>query len=150
MKRIKGGNKVIRGKIATGTYNGIENRIQLFDGKFNTGYKVVKFQISPTNPASSKEITSRLSTEPKGTIYEWNWADIQQVAWCGWNIPLDSRFGTFTEVDPDNMIIQDLWISSYTSGEATNMNYIIELEKYEMTSWDGAASMVRNNAQAGP
>ena len=150
MKRIKGGTKIVRGQLLENSYSATQNRIILFDGKFTTGYKVVKFTIAPEDPLTSKEIMSTLSTEPDSGIRDWDWNDVKQFAWAGWGF----NSSTFTEpyelIDRDNVVVQDLWINAATTGEAGNLNYYIELEKYEFTAWDGAATLVRNQSQAGP
>ena len=48
------------------------------------------------------------------------------------------------------MVIEDLWISDYSTADNRTVNYYIVLEKYEFTAWDGAGTMVRNQSQAGP
>jgi len=151
MKRVKGGTKVVMGQIDTGTYNGNENKIQLFDGKFTTGYRVVGLQISPEFPSDAGELVFKISTEPKSAISKWSWQDVQEIAWASWNVPTDSRFGYYVNIRDDNMAVQDFYLSAYTTGASTvKINYEIVLHKYEFTSWDGAATLVRNNAQAGP
>ncbi len=84
MKLVKSGKRVLMGQIQTGTYQGSENRIQLFDGKFTTGYRVVAFEIAPETPTTSVEIMSGLSTEPKSGIADWDWNDVQEIGWAGW------------------------------------------------------------------
>ena len=151
MKRVKGGIKIVAGQLDSGTYQGVENKIQLFDGKFTTGYRVVRFVITDSQPLGSYEAMATLSTEPKSTIGYWNFGDIQEIAWAGWQNPAPSNGSDdFTLVREGNMLIQDLWINAYSSSDNRVINYYIELEKYEFTAWDGAGEMVRNNAQAGP
>ena len=148
MKRIKGGTKIVTGQITAGTY---DNKIQLFDGLFTTGYRIVKFEISPKNGWLGTNLTSKVSTEPLSTIAEWDWTDIKEVAWRAWDIPTSSRFGEWDLIRSDNMAIMDLYISCYDrSGDSSTMNYYLELEKYEFTAWDGAGTLVRNQSQAGP
>jgi hypothetical protein len=149
MKRVKGGKKILRGQIPTGTYNGNENKLQLFDGKFTTGYKVIKFVIINDGPAGTAEQIGKLSTKPKSNISVFDFSDVEEIGWSGWNIPTNTRYGEFSLVDDENMVIEDLYISAYTTGEADKMNYYIVLEKYEFTAWDGAATMVRNQSQSG-
>ena len=150
MKRVKGGTKVVTGSVTTGTYNGQENKVQLFDGKFTTGYRIVEFKISPNQPTGQYEIIAKLCTEPKSNLAYWNWGDVQELAWAGWNIPYKGTPWETSEIREENMIIEDLWITAYNPSEASEMNYKIVLEKYEFTAWDGAGTMVRNQAQAGP
>ena len=149
-KRDPKGRRVLTGQIDTGTYNGLENRIQLFDGLFTTGYRIVSFRIAPELPTGSYEIIAKLSTEPKSAIVNWNWSDVQQVAWVGWNISNSSTDLMHVNVREDNMVIEDLWISSYTTGEAIKINYEIILEKYTFPAWEGAGVLVENLSQAGP
>lgn len=147
MKRVKGGRKVIMGQLDTGTYR---NRIQLFDGKFTTGYRVVEFQIVAKDPGGGKEIIGKLSTEPKSTLGQWDWSDVQELAWCSWNAPVSTSAFTFSEIREDNMAIEDLWISTYHAAESLPCNYKIVLEKYTFAAWDGAGILVENLSQAGP
>ena len=149
VKRIKDGRKVMMGQINTGTYGGNENKIQLFDGKFTTGYRIVSFRIAPQAPTGSYEILAKLSTETKSVIYQWDWGDVEELAWAGWNISNSATDLLHTNVREENMAIEDLWISSYTTGEAIIINYEIVLDKYEFTAWDGAATLVRNQSQSG-
>lgn len=149
-KRIKGGRKVMRGQIQTGTYGGNSNHIQLWDGKFTTGYKIVEFRIMPSNPDSAQEYTSKLSTEPNSTIGLVDFGDVEQFAWCTWGEP-SSAAADRTIIDESHMVVQDVWISGYTTGTSpVPLNYYIVMEKYEFTAWDGAATMVRNLSQSGP
>lgn len=155
IKRVKNGTKVIMGQLDRNTYNGIENRIQLFDGQFTTGYRITKFVISPSTPASAdntaSELYSLLSTEPKSQLGYWHWNDIEQLAWAAWNPTYGGRHGTYSELRPENMVVEDLYIQTYTPEDVNWMfNYMIVLEKYEFTAWDGAAVLVRNQSQAGP
>jgi len=148
--RVKDGRRVLTGQISTGTYSGFENRIQLFDGKYTTGYRVVSFRIAPKVPSATYEITAKLSTEPKSTISQWHWQDVQEVAWAAWNITNSSSDLEYQNIREENMIIEDLWIGMYYSAEAIDVNYEIILEKYNLSDWDGAGVIVNNLAQAGP
>ena len=69
MKRVKNGLRVLTGNIVAGSYNGIENRIQLFDGRFTTGYRVIDFRIAPRYPLNAGEWVSKLTqsqSQPSG------------------------------------------------------------------------------------
>jgi len=144
------GEIVMMGQILTGTYQGSENRLQLFDGKFSTGYRVIAFDMCPKFIQGSQEIEAVLSTEPKSGLGTWNWQDSQEIAWAAWNVPTTSRHGKYDFIRPDNMIIEDLYIRGYCAAEAVNMNYMITLEKYEFPEWMGAGFLVENLGQAGP
>ena len=139
------------GQIHTGTYNGSENRIQLFDGKFTTGYRVTRLRVAPKSPASTAEYVFKVSTEPKSNIAEFNWQDVQEIAWATVMVPLGYGNGEQTNIRDDNMAIEDLYISAYTtSGSILQVNYELVLEKYEFPAWTGAGVLVENLSQAGP
>ena len=149
MKRVKGGTKVLRGVIQNNSYQNQENLIQLFDGKFTTGYKVVEFELTTTHPSSDIEIVGGLSTKPKSTISNWDFNDVEEIAWATWNAPTSSRPYNFSLIDPNNMVVEDMYVRAYVSPDTGSVNYFIKLEKYEFTAWDGAATMVRNQSQSG-
>lgn len=150
MKRVKDGIRVLTGNIVAGTYSGSENRIQLFDGKFTTGYRIVDFKIASRYPLNAGEWISKLSTEPKSTLAEWHWDDVQEVAWAKYDQAVLFTGTQMSVIRPDNMIIEDLWISAYSTSESGDLNYEITLEKYSFPSWDGAGILVENLSQAGP
>lgn len=149
MKRIKDGRRVLTGTITEGTYSGSENRIQLFDGKFTTGYRVVSFTIAPASPTASQELVAKLSTEPKSNVTTWFWNDVQEIAWAHWGA--DKYHDSWANIRKDNMLVEDLWISAYNETlDASSVNYEIILEKYSFPAWDGAGILVENLSQAGP
>jgi len=151
MKRVKGGIKVVKGQIAMNTHGGAENRIQLFDGKFTTGYRITEFRICPKSPQNQEEVMAVVSTEPRGGVPSTiDFSSNIEVAYSFWNVPNQVDHSSWNWVIPDNMAIQDLWVSNYTTGDDTHLNYYLILEKYEFAAWDGAATLVRNQSQAGP
>jgi len=151
MKRVSGGTRVLMGQISTGTYNGSENRIQLFDGLFTTGYRLVELRVAPKSPASTAEFVFKVSTEPKSNIAEFNWQDVQEIAWATVMVPLGYGNGEQSNIRNDNMVIEDLYISAYTtSGSILQVNYELVLEKFTFPAWDGAGILVENLSQAGP
>ena len=149
MKRIPGGLKVLTGQIKSNAYNDNRNRLQLFDGKFTTGFRVIEFKIAPITVTFSREANAKISTEPLSTVSQWHWDDVKEIAWAYWG--QDKYLDTYTNIRADNMAVQDLWVSVYDqTGDGVTWNYEITLEKYEFASWDGAGILVQNNAQAGP
>ena len=148
-KRVKGGTRVLTGQIKSGTYDGVPNRIQLFDGEFTTGYRIVDFKIAPITITFSREANAKITTEPKSTVTQWHWDDVQELAWAYWG--QDKYLDTRSWTRPDNMAVEDLYVSVYDqTGDGVTWNYQITLEKYEFPSWDGAGILVGNLSQAGP
>jgi hypothetical protein len=125
--------------------------MQLFDGKFTTGWKIVDFQISLPGPLSSAEAMAKISTEPKSDISTFDWADVQEFAWASTNAPAGYTIGDRVYIAEDNMAVEDLWIAAYTtSASAFAVQYMITLEEYTFPAWTGAGILVENLSQAGP
>jgi hypothetical protein len=142
MKKI--GTYTMRGRIDADSNS---NRILLFDGRFDTAYRVVDFIIAAKDPnAASGDCNAKLTTEPT-TLLGWNWDDNTQIAWAVSEVRVTSSpsFGR-SIVDPDNLIVQDLFIQGESAGSA-DINYMIKLEKYDISDYQGALAMVRNKSQ---
>ena len=146
----KKGIRVLTGSILANTYQGSENHIQLFDGRFTTGYRIVDFKIAAEYPLNAGEWISKISTEPKSTIAQWIWSDVQEIAWAKYDQAVLFTGTQMSVIRPDNMAVEDLWISAYSTSESGNLNYEITLEKYEFPAWTGAGVLVENLSQAGP
>ncbi len=149
MKRGRSKDAALMGQVDGNTYSGSENRIQLFDGKFTTGYMITEFKVIDQTPTTGVELVAKLSTEPKSTVTSWNFDDVQEVAWSSFGAP-NNEHPPAEFIRPDTLIIEDLWIGNYNGSDNRQVNYMIRLEAYEFPAWDGAAAMVRNLSQAGP
>lgn len=146
MKKI--GEYTARGIFLEGT----EQRIILFDGSFETGFRVTKFDIwSSELGSSANDCSGRLTTDSVGPMptsgNQMDASDNRQIAWA--SVQGGSNgFGPISSiVDPDNMIVQDLYISGQHGGTSKEINYMITLEKYDITDWEGAYAMVRARSQ---
>lgn len=150
MKRVKGGDMVIMGRLEA---SNSKTKFNLFDGKYTTGFKIKRFTICDSNPTADHEAAAKLSTVEMSVSAIWNWSNVEEVGWAVSNAPND--IGPLLTPDqgllrPDSLIIEDLYLACYNGSDGRKVNYYIELEKYEFTAWDGAANMVRNQSQAGP
>jgi hypothetical protein len=143
MKKI--GEYTTMGQIASGE----ELKIQLFDGRFDTGYRIVGFTIVPASVKSGDNACGKLTTEPDpgGEPGVWDFGSNIEVAWSGTYGVSDGIGGSDDITDPDNMIIEDLYVSGLCSDATDRVNYIVYLEKYDISDWKGALSMVRNKSQ---
>jgi hypothetical protein len=124
-------------------------RLLLFDGEFSTAYKIQKFVITPKDPASSAELTCKLITINSPHSVYWNFQINTELAWAAWNIPISSRFGQYELIDRDNLVVEDLYID-FSGPSSTDINYYIELEKFDVGLNVGAYTMVRNSSQDFP
>ena len=121
-------------------------KIDLFDGSFRTAYKVIDFKIL-TMDAESYGI---LSTEDIGLageilVRKQDAGDNRQIAWS--SSPSNSYDGD-EYVDTDNLIVEDLFVNLASTAVTTaKVSYIIKMEKYSITDWQGALSIVRSKSQ---
>ena len=157
MKKI--GDYTIRGSIlepvpGAGFSEGVEKRFILFDGRFDTGYKVTDFRVA-SGDVSYPDMSAMLGTVEglaTATTNWWNWGDDRQVAWTTVNGATDLPvFEQVSTIDPDNLVIEDLFITvRFGSDPAgySRVNYMVTLEKYQFSEWRGALAMVKNNAQS--
>lgn len=125
------------------------HRIILFDGKFDTAYRITKFDVTPPQPVGTYELQAKLTTTGDsftGTL--WDWADNTELGWVVWGVPSNNQVNYNSWVDPDNLVVEDLYIQIYsTSGDGLDFNYMIEMEKVNITDSQGALTMVRNRSQ---
>jgi hypothetical protein len=152
MKKV--GTYTLRGKVSeSDTEAGNAQRIRLFDGRFDTGYKVIDFKIWPTTFSNSTQpdLIGKLATTDNletSSVEFMNADDVREIAWAGAAGGTDVWSDMPTIIDPDNFIVEDLFVYIRNAFDASpGGNYMIVLEKYETTDANGALAMVRNNAQ---
>jgi len=141
MKSIR--NYTIRGQLQPNTVK----KILLFDGRFDTGFKLLKFVIAPQNVRNQEEVQCKLMTESKPHSVTWDWDVNSEIGWATWNTPEPQRSGQFSLVDHEAIVVEDLYIDS-TADDGEVVNYYIEMEKVSITDWTGALAMVRNSNQS--
>ena len=135
----------------------IEGEIQeipLFDGRFDTAYRVIDFKIwsSDYDSSSGPDVVGKLSKNDDGVTGDTDFMradDDNQIAWAASAGSADAGlgFGEGPVIDPDNMIVEDLYVYVRSSNAAAVVNYLVVMEKYEITDWQGALAMARDRAQ---
>ena len=147
MKKI--GSHTIKGKLISDS-NAMEE-LTLFDGRFDTGYRVTFFEVSIANrvTTSTEVVSAKLATEDVANNEIWDWGDNRELAWAAAGADANgiSTMTPQTIIDEDNMIIQDLYVGAYSYSDAEEINYLIKLDKYDISEWQGALAMVRNKSQ---
>ncbi|GAI92986.1 unnamed protein product [marine sediment metagenome] len=157
LPRGLGNTYVIKGQIE-GDYR--TQRISLFDGRFDTAYRIIEFIIAPKKIIgnSNQSCSAKLCTEDQnlfGTTGqdsgEWNWQDNREIGWATW-----AQFSTNISrsynsiIDPENLIIEDLFIGGVVNEDQPNniFNYMIVMEKYSISQAEGTLTYIRNRGQA--
>ena len=153
MKKI--GSYTARGIVTEAeTEAGTPQLIHLFDGRFDTAYRVVEFNIWASDYASggAPDCIGKLSKNDIGSTSAANFMradDDNQIAWSGISGGSDSAGPMgFNILDEDNMIVEDLYVYARSAGTNTNaINYLVKMEKYEITEARGALTMARDRQQ---
>ena len=142
MKKL-GDLYTVRGKGLAGTVE----KIQLFDGRFDTAYRLVKVEIANTDPFAGEEISIKIKTESFSVGTIWDWSINTQIGWAVMGAPIGTRWGYNTFFDPDNLIVEDIFIAFGSGTAGAEINYMLTFQKYDITDWQGALAMVRNKSQ---
>jgi len=137
-----------------GTVDDIEGgasvRINLFDGKFDTAYKVVNFQVWPVNMTDYQEeiCYGRLCTEDLVMVNAnfFRASENRQIGWAVSSTDNAPNAASWKVLDEENLIVEDLFVQMLSANEQP-ANYLIKLEKYDISDWQGALAMVRNKSQ---
>jgi hypothetical protein len=130
-----------RGKVLAGEVE----RLTLFDGKFNTAYRIIDFHIAPQNVSATETVQMKISTKDVIHNTGWFWAKNSEIGWASYKgaTSLDSYYAKW---DKDALIIEDLFLDA-TADSGEFVNYMLTLEKVSTTDWMGALAMVRNSSQ---
>ena len=152
MKKI--GEYTARGTISeTKTIAGTPQKIPLNDGLFTTAYRVVEFKVwgSDYGGASNSDCVAKLSKNEFGSTAAETFLradDDNQIAWAGAGGAVAQFDQQASIIDLDNLIVEDLFVYAHTTGtQADPINYLIKMEKYEITDWQGALTMARDRQQ---
>ena len=140
--------RVLKGKID----NDETVRINLFDGDYTTGYRILRFDISPSNWAVDPDVFAVVATEDMGSspAYDarsWDWSSNTEKAWAAHSWNGGGQTGYYFARHVDDIIIEDLFIHTVSppTGQATN--YILVLEKIKTSSSRTALARVQNMSQ---
>ena len=154
MKKI--GEYTARGIVTEAqTEAGEPQKIPLFDGSFKTAYRVIEFHIWGASWGSSttSDCIGKLSKNDIGVTAASQFMradDDNQIAWAFFGATTDSASGGIppTIIDPDNLVVEDLYVYARSNtGSTANINYMVIMEKYEISDWQGALAMARDRAQ---
>ncbi len=153
MKKI--GSYTARGIVTEAeTTAGEPQKITLFDGLFTTGYRVVDFKIwsADYNGSSQPDVIGKLSKNASGVTGATDFFradDDNQIAWAASAGSGDGGlgFGEGPIIDLDNLIVEDLYVYARSTTAGVKVNYLVVMEKYSISDWQGALAMARDRAQ---
>ena len=137
--------RTLRGQVV----EGVVKRLIVDDGRLNNGYKVTKFVIAGDPGSSANDAFATLALD-YDSPRSWDWGDNRQIAWASTNVQSTAGAQSFFElVDPDHVVIQDLYIQAQVgSGTGSSVcNYFIELEPVELTNDQAILSLIKERSQ---
>lgn len=140
--------RTLRGRFTEGE----TKRLVIDDGRLNHGYKVVNFVVSGDPGSSANDAFGTLSLDFDAEV-NWNWGDNRQIGWASTNIVSTGSANTpFSVIDPDHVVIMDLYITGQvsTGGGSSTINYLIELETVELTNDESILTLIKERSQDDP
>ena len=123
-------------------------KISLFDGRFDTGYRITAFTVFPQSvqDAYDHRCAGKLGTSDNletASATFMNLQDNREIAWAGIaSGSIDSVVLRDGIVDPDNFVVEDLYVY-FRSNQNEPVNYMITMDKYETNDWKGALTLAR-------
>lgn len=138
--------RTLRGQFVEGE----NKRLIVDDGRLNHGYKVVGFYVAGDGALSAaNDVVATLSLDYDAP-FTWNWGDNRQIGWASNNIDgLSGHNAPFSVIDPDHVVIMDLWIQGQTgsAGGTGVINYLIELQPVELTDDQAILALIKERSQ---
>ena len=126
------------------------------DGLINIGYRIVAFDVWPANMdgATNYNYNSILTMQTLGAPVEMDASDNRQIGWSFAQNPAvaigPGTVGTGpmyqTFVDPDHVVVRDLFIQ--TSGTDSLYNYLVILEKFDLTDDEAIINIIKETSQS--
>jgi len=117
------------------------------DGNLNHGYRVLEFHVWSTSLTGSRDVQAVLGLDADVDQY-FNAADNRQIAWASQqnNIGSQEGIGNFSLIDPDHIVLRDLYIVNF--GPAGNdANYLIVLEPRGLTDDEAVLQLIKERSQ---
>jgi len=148
------GEYAVRGQLSENDSESLGGfRINLFDGRYDTGYKVTRFDVwgATYSNSSGPDCIGKLGTEPNledQAVGFFNAQDQREIAWAGGSGGLDTLTAAFDGIiDRENLIIEDLYVYVRGVTDTVDINYYIEFDKYELDPFRGPLAMIENRSQ---
>ena len=135
--------RTLRGQFIEGE----TKRLIVDDGRLNHGYKVVRFVIAgdPNSSANDAWATLSLDYDAPAT---WDWGDNRQIGWASTNVQGTAGLEPpFSVLDPDHIVIMDLYFQGNVASAGGIINYLIELEPMELTNDQAILTLIKERSQ---
>lgn len=131
--------RTLRGRVAPSSVK----RLIVDDGRFNHGMKVKEFYVWPSSIAGSADPECALGID-EDMDSNWNASDNRQIAWAGATTSGQIRFMDFNLIDPDHVVVSDLFINNFSTATA---NYMVVLEAVNLSDDQAILALIKERAQ---
>jgi hypothetical protein len=123
-----------------------QRRLIVDDGRLNHGYRVVSFVVFPYAPAGATQQTPVTLGLDYDMGPNMDASDNRQIGWAITVYGSGSLEAIPNSViDPDHIVIQDLYIRNENSVD--QVNYLIELEPVELTNDQAILTLIKERSQ---
>ena len=118
-------------------------RLILDDGMFTEGHKITSFEVwaislvSGDDPAAILALSNKIGTE-------FDASDNRQIGWAMQTTTATSRVATFNTIDPDHVVIRDLFIRNIS---AHPTNYMVTIVPMKITDDEAVLQLIKESAQ---
>ena len=137
---MRRGIHTLRGQITTPMAAPI--RAPLFNGSWTKNFKVIDVQIFPAAPANNDAVLILHFDDDLKTT-----ADASDNSQFGWG-NIDGLAQDWSYVDPDHIIVNDLFVSAISANPGLQLNYVIKLERTTTTMNQTILDEVKNKLQS--
>jgi len=138
--------RTLRGRVDA---NNEVRRLILDDGRTNHGFRILEFHIISNNPAvSASDAFGSLATEEAAATAVWNLDDNRQIGWAGQNGG-NNPSNQFTLLDPDHVVINDLFVCGSGGAGATSdgYQYLVVMEPVTLSDNEAIIQLIKERAQ---
>jgi hypothetical protein len=135
----------LRGQFIEGTIK----RLIVDDGRLTHAMRVTKFVVSTDPNFASADCHAVLGYQGNFPSL-WDWSDNNQIAWASTNNPAQGAVDVyFSLVDPNHLIIRDLYIAGQVSaaGGTSFINYYIEMEAVDVSEDRAILQLIKERSQ---
>ena len=123
------------------------HRLIVDDGRLNHGWRIAAFYVAGDG-LNSAEVNAKISTDDViAGLTTWNWGDSREIAWASARQTVEATWGGWdSAIDPDRTIVTDAFISGRSS-TGGSINYMIILEKVELTDDESILALIKEREQ---
>jgi len=118
-------------------------RLIVDDGNLTSGHRVVAFHLFATNTTLGDDPAAILGLQAN-MGGNWNAGDNRQIGWAAQKTSPSQDLQTFSLLDPEHVVIRDLYIYNYTSVVA---NYLIVIEPVSLNNDEAVLQLIKERSQ---